>query len=61
MNSRETFARIREGDYEGKRRVAGEKRRSIYREYVGGVVQGLVAYFEKDQGSPAPDKSAQRE
>jgi hypothetical protein len=61
MNSRETFARIRAGDYEGKQRVAGKKQPSIYREYVESVVQGLVAYFEKDHESPAPDKSAQRE
>ena len=61
MNSREIFARIRAGDYEGKKRVAGKKQPRIYREYVGSVVQGLAAYFEKDQGSPSPDKSAPRE
>ncbi len=49
MNSREVFERIKAGDYEGKRRVAGKKRPSIYREYVESVVQGLVAYFEKIQ------------
>ena len=47
MNSHEVFARIRAGDYDGKRLVAGKKRRSIYREYVDGVVDGLLAYFKK--------------
>lgn len=52
MNSHEVFDRIKAGDYEGKKRVAGKKRPSIYREYVESVVQGLVAYFEKGQPTP---------
>jgi N-acetylmuramoyl-L-alanine amidase len=47
MNSQEVFARINAGDYEGERRVAGKQRRSIYREYVESVVDGLLAYFKK--------------
>jgi hypothetical protein len=52
MNSHEVFDRIKAGNYEGKKRVAGKKRPSIYREYVESVVQGLVAYFEKGQPTP---------
>ncbi|HEY5036817.1 MAG TPA: hypothetical protein VII74_06765, partial [Chthoniobacterales bacterium] len=47
MNSEEVFARVEAGDYEGTRRVAGKKRPSIFREYVDGVVEGMVAYFKK--------------
>ncbi len=47
MNSEEVFARVKAGDYEGERRVAGKQRPSIYREYVDSVVDGLLAYFKK--------------
>ena len=47
MNSEEVFARVQAGDYEGRRTVAGKKRPSIFREYVDGVVDGLLAYFKK--------------
>ncbi|MFM8981298.1 MAG: N-acetylmuramoyl-L-alanine amidase, partial [Spartobacteria bacterium] len=33
MNSREVFQRIQAGDYEGKKKIAGASRKSIYREY----------------------------
>jgi len=46
MNSHEVFTRLKAGDYPGRKKVAGKKRPSIYREYVESVVQGLVAYFE---------------
>jgi hypothetical protein len=52
MNSHEVFDRINAGDYAGEKNVAAKKRPSIYREYVESVVQGLVAYFEKDQPTP---------
>lgn len=45
MNSRTVFARVQAGDYEGLRKVAGAMRPSIYREYVDGVVAGLVDYY----------------
>lgn len=45
MNSREVFARIQAGDYDGEREVAGEMRPSIFREYVDSVVKGLVEYY----------------
>ena len=47
MNSREVFARVRAGDYRGKREVAGKRRSNIYEEYVDGVVDGLLEYFKK--------------
>jgi hypothetical protein len=47
MNSREVFARVEAGDYEGLKKVAGKRRPSIFREYVDGVVEGLVAYIRK--------------
>ncbi|MDQ3200243.1 MAG: N-acetylmuramoyl-L-alanine amidase [Verrucomicrobiota bacterium] len=46
MNSREVFARVQAGDYDGTRRVAGKKRPSIFREYVDGVVDGVLEYFQ---------------
>jgi hypothetical protein len=46
MNSVDVFARIQAGDYEGTRVVNGIERPSIYREYVDGVVEGLVEYYQ---------------
>ena len=46
MNSNEVFARIQAGDYEGTRPINGVERPSIYREYVDGVVEGLVEYYK---------------
>lgn len=47
MNSHETFARIQAGDYSGRRNIGGVARESIFQEYCGGVVQGLVDYFSQ--------------
>jgi hypothetical protein len=46
MNSEEIFERVKAGDYEGLKLIAGKKRPSIFREYVDGVVEGLIAYFK---------------
>ncbi|MEY2550474.1 MAG: hypothetical protein QOG12_618 [Verrucomicrobiota bacterium] len=46
MNSVDVFARVQAGDYEGTRIVNGIERPSIYREYVDGVVEGLVEYYK---------------
>ena len=46
MNSHEIFARVKAGDYPGRKKVAGQKRASLYREYTESVVQGLIAYFQ---------------
>ncbi|HSV64010.1 MAG TPA: hypothetical protein VLH83_11755 [Chthoniobacterales bacterium] len=45
MNSVDVFARVQAGDYEGTRVVNGIERPSIFREYVDGVVDGLVEYY----------------
>lgn len=52
MNSHEVFARVKAGNYEGRKRVAGERRPSIYHEYVDSVVQGLKAYVRQARSSP---------
>jgi len=46
MNSFDVVARIQAGDYEGTRMVNGVERMSIYREYVEGVVEGLLEYYK---------------
>lgn len=45
MNSREFYERIKAGDYEGEKEVAGQVRKSIFREYADSVVTGLVNYY----------------
>src|SRR5207249_6887643 len=47
MNSHDAFARVQAGDYEGTRSVNGLERKSIFREYADGVVNGLVEYYSK--------------
>jgi N-acetylmuramoyl-L-alanine amidase len=45
MNSRDAFARIQAGDYEGTRNVNGVERKSIFREYADSVADGLAQYY----------------
>jgi N-acetylmuramoyl-L-alanine amidase len=45
MNSRSVYARLQAGDYEGRKRVAGASRPSIYREYANAIASGLVDYY----------------
>jgi len=47
MNSKDVFARIQAGDYEGTRSVNGIERKSIFREYADSVADGLVDYYSK--------------
>jgi hypothetical protein len=47
MNSKDVFARIQAGDYDGTRNVNGVERKSIFREYADSVADGLVAYYSK--------------
>ena len=47
MNSKDAFARIQAGDYDGTRNVNGTERKSIFREYADSVVEGLVDYYSK--------------
>jgi hypothetical protein len=49
MNSRDVFARIQAGDYDGLRNVKGIDRKSIFREYADSVVAGLVEYYSKNR------------
>ncbi len=51
MNSKDVFARIEAGDYEGTRNINGVERKSIYREYADSVANGLVEYYSKARGS----------
>ena len=50
MNSKDAFARIQAGDYEGTRNINGLERKSIFREYADGVMDGLVEYYSKARG-----------
>jgi hypothetical protein len=47
MNSKDVFARIQAGDYEGKRNINAGERKSIFREYADSVADGLVDYYSK--------------
>ena len=47
MNSKDVFARIQSGDYEGVRNVSGVERKSIFREYADSVTEGLVDYYSR--------------
>src|SRR5216110_607726 len=51
MNSKDVFARIQAGDYEGTRNINGVERKSIFREYADSVAEGLVEYYSKARGS----------
>ena len=51
MNSRDAFARIQAGDYEGVRNVNGIERKSIFREYADSVVDGFIEYYSKARRS----------
>jgi hypothetical protein len=50
MNSKDAFARIQAGDYEGTRNVNGIERKSIFREYADSVTDGLVEYYSRVRG-----------
>jgi N-acetylmuramoyl-L-alanine amidase len=51
MNSKDVFARIQAGDYEGTRNINGVERKSIFREYADSVTDGLIEYYSKARGS----------
>lgn len=46
MNSKEGFARIQAGDYEGTRDINGKQQPSIFREYTDNVVEALLDYYK---------------
>jgi hypothetical protein len=45
MNSRNVFARIQAGDYNGLREFGGIPRKSIFREYADAIAAGLAKYY----------------
>jgi len=58
MNHEEVYERLGVGDYVGRTLVAGELRKSIYRDYVNGVVSGLLTYYinaRSEEGIAPPE------
>ena len=53
MNSKDVFACIQAGDYEGTRKINGVERKSIFREYADSVADGLVEYYSKTRAATA--------
>ncbi len=47
MNSKDVFARIQAGDYEGTRDISGIEGKSIFREYADSVAEGLIDYYSR--------------
>jgi N-acetylmuramoyl-L-alanine amidase len=50
MNSKDGYARIEAGDYEGTKEINGVQRPSIFREYADSVTEGLREYYSKARG-----------
>jgi hypothetical protein len=51
MNSKDGFARIEAGDYDGTKEINGVQRESIFREYADSVADGLQEYYSRIRGS----------
>ncbi|HXL24033.1 MAG TPA: hypothetical protein VN942_00645 [Chthoniobacterales bacterium] len=51
MNSKDGFARIQAGDYDGTKEINGINRKSIFREYADSVAEGLSEYYSKTRGA----------
>ena len=55
MNNEVTWERVQAGDYDGEYLIGGAMRKSIFREYADGVVDGLKEYYTKARaGAAAP-------
>jgi N-acetylmuramoyl-L-alanine amidase len=52
QNNPVVYQRILAGDYEGEREIAGQKFRSIFRDYANGVVAGLLEYYAPTKKTP---------
>jgi hypothetical protein len=50
MNSKDGFARIQAGDYDGTKEISGVQRKSIFREYADSVAEGLTEYYLTNRG-----------
>ncbi len=46
-NSEDAYLRLKEGNYEGFRLVAGRERVSIFREYADGITKGILSYYSE--------------
>ena len=51
MNNREVYDRIAAGDYPGVKLVAGQMRKSLFREYADAVADGLRTHFAKHRAA----------
>jgi hypothetical protein len=51
MNSKDGFARIQAGDYDGMKEINGVQRKSIFQEYADSVAEGLRDYYSNARGS----------
>src|SRR6266705_643952 len=51
MNSKDAFARIQAGDYDGTKEINGVARKSIFHEYADSVAEGLSEYYSKTRGA----------
>lgn len=49
MNNADAYARMQAGDFDGEREIGGRMLKSIFREYAGGIVQGLVSAFARPE------------
>jgi len=49
MNSKVVYERIREGDYDGLREIAGKIRPSLVREYANGVAKGVANFYRSNR------------
>jgi len=47
MNSKDDYARIEAGDYDGTKEINGVERKSIFREYADSVAEGLADYYRE--------------
>jgi hypothetical protein len=50
MNSKDVFACIQAGDYEGTRNINGVERKSIFLEYADSVADGFIDYYSRARG-----------
>jgi len=50
MNSKDGFARIQAGDYDGIKEINGVARKNIFREYADSVAEGLAEYYRNARG-----------
>ncbi|MEM9399975.1 MAG: hypothetical protein AAF984_07175 [Verrucomicrobiota bacterium] len=57
MNSKEVYARLQAGEYEGLKEFNGKQRKNIYQEYADAIVQGLYDYYAQNRRYLSSDNS----